>query len=147
RRPRVRLSRETPGQLHVGQPDRISWLVENRGGFPLVLVLADRVPDGARADPPTLLVDAPPRSRTTLEYRLTPTERGMAAFGDLDYRIRGPLGLAWSQERLPARQEVRIFPHLANSKAAELAERRALLRQAGSHRYRWRGTGTSFESL
>ena len=71
----------------------------------------------------------------------------MAAFGDLDYRIRGPLGLAWSQKRLPARLEIRCLPHLANAKAAELAERRALLRQAGSHRYRWRGAGTSFESL
>src|SRR5262249_25263322 len=32
-------------------------------------------------------------------------------------------------------------------KAAELAERRALLRQAGSPRYRWRGARPSFESL
>ena len=71
-------------------------------------------------------------------YELIPSERGMAAFGDLDYRIRGPLGLAWLQKRLPARLEIRCLPHLANAKAAELAERRALLRQAGSHRYRWR---------
>ena len=147
KRPRLRLYRETPGQLHVDQPDRIAWIVENQSGFPLALELSDRVPDGARADPPTLEVNAPPRSRTTFHYELIPSERGMAAFGDLDYRIRGPLGLAWSQKRLPARLEIRCLPHLANAKAAELAERRALLRQAGSHRYRWRGAGTSFESL
>ena len=57
------------------------------------------------------------------------------------------LGLAWSQRRLPARLEIPCLPHLANAKAAELAERRALLRQAGSHRYKWRGAGTAFESL
>ena len=90
---------------------------------------------------------APPRSRTTLEYELVPTERGKVAFGDLDYRVRGRLGLAWSHQRLPARLEVPCLPHLANAKAAELAERRALLRQAGSHRYKWRGAGTAFESL
>ena len=138
RRPRLRLYRETPGQLHVDQPDRIAWIVENQSGFPLALQLSDRVPDGARADPPMLEVNAPPRSRTTFHYELVPSERGMAAFGDLDYRIRGPLGLAWMQKRLPARLEIRCLPHLANAKAAELAERRALLRQAGSHRYRWR---------
>ena len=147
RRPRLRLDRETPSQLHVDQPNRIAWIVENQGGFPLVLRLSDRVPDGARADPPTLEVNAPPRSRTTFPYQLIASERGMAAFGDLDYRIRGPLGLAWTQKRLPARLEIRSLPHLANARAAELAERRALLRQAGSHRYRWRGAGTAFESL
>jgi uncharacterized protein (DUF58 family) len=88
-----------------------------------------------------------PRARTTVHYELIPTHRGIASFGDLDYRIRGPLGLAWLQKRLPARLNIRCLPHLANAKAAELAERRALLRQAGSHRYRWRGTGTAFESV
>jgi uncharacterized protein (DUF58 family) len=147
KRTRLRLERQAPGQLHVDQPHRIAWIVENPGELPLALQLSDRVPEGARADPPTLEVNAPPRSRTTFPYELIPSERGMAAFGDLDYRIRGPLGLAWSQKRLPARLELRCLPHLANAKAAELAERRALLRQAGSHRYRWRGAGTSFESL
>jgi uncharacterized protein (DUF58 family) len=146
-RPRLRLYRDTPGQLHVDQADRIGWIVENQSGFPLALVLSDRVPDGARADPGVLEVSVPPRARTTFYYELVPAERGIAAFGDLDYRIRGPLGLAWVQKRLPARQEIRCLPHLANAKAAELAERRALLPQAGSHRYRWRGAGTAFESL
>jgi uncharacterized protein (DUF58 family) len=147
KRTRLRLDRETPSQLHVDQPERIAWIVENPSGFPLMLQLSDRIPDGARADPATLEVNAPARSRTTIPYALIPAERGMVAFGDLDYRIRGPLGLAWVQKRLPARLEMRCLPHLANAKAAELAERRALLRQAGSHRYRWRGAGTAFESL
>jgi uncharacterized protein (DUF58 family) len=147
KRPRLRLYREAPGQLHIDQPDQIAWIVENQSGFPLVLELSDRVPNGARADPSTLEAKIPPRSRMTFHYELIPSERGMTAFGDLDYRIRGPLGLAWLQKRLPARLEIRCLPHLANAKAAELAERRALLRQAGSHRYRWRGAGTAFESL
>jgi len=147
KRPRFRLYRETPGQLHIDQPDRITWIVENQSGFPLALELFDRAPDGARSDPPTLEVNVPPRSRTAFHYELVPSRRGMTAFGDLDYRIRGPLALAWLQKRLSARLEIRCMPHLANAKAAELAERRALLRQAGSHRYRWRGAGTAFESL
>jgi uncharacterized protein (DUF58 family) len=147
KQPRLRLYREAPAQLYVEQSNRIAWVVENQNAFPLELVLSDRVPEGARADPHVLELKAPPRSRTTLEYDLVPTGRGMVAFGDLDYRIRGRLGLAWRQLKLRARLEVPCLPHLANAKAAELAERRALLRQAGSHRYRWRGAGTAFESL
>ena len=144
---RLRLDREAPAQLYVEQANRIGWVVENPNAFPLELVLSDRVPQGATADPHVLELKARPRSRTTLEYELVPTARGLVAFGDLDFRVRGRLGLAWSQKKLPARLELPCLPHLANAKAAELAERRALLRQAGSHRYRWRGAGTAFESL
>jgi uncharacterized protein (DUF58 family) len=143
----LRFHREAPGQLYVDQPNRVDWIVENQGAVSMGIQLSDRLPTGARAEPPTLELEAPNRSRTVLHYEVFPSERGMVAFGDLDYRVRGRLGLAWSQKRQPARLEIPCLPYLANAKAAELAERRALLRQAGSHRYRWRGAGTSFESL
>jgi uncharacterized protein (DUF58 family) len=144
---RLRLDREAPGQLYVDQPNRIAWIIENQSAFPLFLELSDRVPGGATAEPPTLAVHSPPRSIMTRQYELLPFERGLVCFGDLDYRMRGRLGLAWTQKRLPARLEIPYLPYLANAKAAELAERRALLRQAGSHRFKWRGSGTSIESL
>jgi uncharacterized protein (DUF58 family) len=146
-RSRFRLDRVQPRQLHLEQSNRVGWIVENQGTAPLALQLADRAPNGARVEPEMLEVTLSARSRATVHYDVIPTERGMATFGDLDYRIRGTLGLAWAQRRLPARLEVRCLPQLANAKAAELAERRALMRQAGSHRYRWRGAGTAFESL
>jgi uncharacterized protein (DUF58 family) len=147
RRSAVRLHRVAPEQLHVDQAVRVTWIVENRGESALRLILADRVPEGARATPLVLEVEVPRRTRTPFFFELVPTRRGPTAFGDLDYRACGPLGLAWSQRRLPARHEFRCMPHLANDRAADLAERRALLRQADSHRFRWRGAGTSFESL
>jgi uncharacterized protein (DUF58 family) len=147
RRQRLLLERQTPLQLHVDEPQRITWVVENRGDGGVALVLCDAVPPGAGAEPRTLAVTLAARSRTTLHYELVPRQRGLTAFGDLSYRVKGPLGLAWRQLRLPARLEIRCLPYLANWKAAELAERRALMRQMGSHRYRWRGSGTLFESL
>ncbi len=144
---RVSFEREAPTQLHVDQPNPVSWIVENLTDSRLALLLSDRVPEGSIANPRVLEVDARPRSRTKATFNLVPSLRGPAAFGDLDYRIRGPLGLAWTQKRFPNRLELRCLPHLANAKAAELAERRALLRQAGSHRFRWRGAGSAFESL
>lgn len=144
---RVNLYRDAPSRLFVDQPNTVTWIVENSNEFAVALELADRFPAHARAEPVVIAVVAPPRSRGAFPYNLVPVERGPAVFGDLDYRIRGIFGLAWTQKRLAAPLELRTLPHLANAKAADLAERRALMRQSGSRRYRWRGAGTSFESL
>jgi len=143
----LRMERQSPAQLYVDQPQTISWTVENRSSHGLALQLADGIPSASQARPDILELLVPPGTRTTAHYELVPGRRGPAAFGDLTYRVRGPLGLAWRQRQWPAAMPVRCLPHLADWKTAELAERRALMRQAGSHRYRWRGSGTVFESL
>lgn len=147
RRPRLRFDRQNPLQLHVDQRQRITWWVENRSPFAVSLQLADAAPPGASAEPLTSLVNVAARTRAAVTYDLVPHQRGPTGFGDLTYRVRGPLGLAWRQKRWPAAAALRCLPHLANWTVAELAERRALMRQGGSHRYRWRGAGTIFESL
>lgn len=147
RRLPLRIERQVPTQLYVDQPQRIDLVVENQSELSLMLRLCDGVPPASRAEPLILEVASAPRSRMTFHYDLIPSRRGPTAFGDLTYRILGPLGLAWRQKRLSARLPIRCLPHLANAKTAELAERRALMRQIGSHRYRWRGAGTMFESL
>lgn len=147
--------RRVPRQLYIDQPHEIEWIVDNRGHRPVTIELRDLPPEGAALSFP-IAKDRHPRqfaetvaarSRVRLQYTLTPRVRGDSAFGDMFYRVRGRLGLAWKQRRLPAAQPVRCLPHLANWTAAELAARAALVRQSGSHRYRWRGTGTVFESL
>ncbi len=139
--------RIAPNRLFLDQPEKIAWIVVNSSNSALKLVLADSVPESCRAEPSTFRLEAPPRSRQEIHYDLVAHERGEAEFGDLAYRIQGPIGLAWAQKRSPAPLSLFCLPYLAGAKAAELAERRALLRQAGSHRYRFRGAGTSFESL
>jgi len=147
RRPRLRLQRVAPDRLHVDQPHTILWRVENRSPFAVRIRLRDHQPAHARREPQELAATIPPQSLHTLTYQCTPARRGDDRFGNAVYRIRGPLGLAWVERVQPAEHPVRVLPHLAHGKAAELAERRALVRQSGSHRYRWRGSGTIFESL
>lgn len=144
---RLTLTRSAPTQIHIDQSHLIAWVAENRGAEPVLVQLQDQLPEGSQVDQRTLSALLPPNSRTRLEYHLIPSVRGNLEFGDLDYRFQGRLGLAWKRQRQTARQAVRCYPHLANWTAAELAAREALVRQAGSHRNRWRGTGTVFESL
>ena len=144
---RVTLERRVPTQSHIDQIHQIEWIAENRSQFPAILELHDQLPQGTRTDRRILTATVAPSSRVRLEYRLIPSVRGNLEFGDLYYKIQGRLGLAWKSQKQAAKQPVRCYPHLANWTAAELAAREALVRQAGSHRYRWRGTGTVFESL
>ena len=147
RLPKLKLSREAPHQLHVKQQHQILWHVENRSAFALTLQLHDPPPRACIAEPEISKGRVPAHAVGTLTYKLTPQERGDAAFGAMTYRVQGPLGLSMVQRRLPAPQPVRILPTLANWTAGDLAQRKALARQSGSHRYRWRGAGTVFESL
>lgn len=141
------LRREAPDRIHIDQPAPVVWWIENRGRFPAELQLRDQPPEGVEVTPRELRSRIGPQARQRLEYSLVPSVRGDLKFGNLDYRVGGRLGLAWKQRRQPAEQPVRCYPQLANWKAGELAVREAMVRQAGSHRYRWRGTGTMFESL
>jgi uncharacterized protein (DUF58 family) len=144
---RLLLQRNAPAQIHIRHSHAIEWVAENRTPYPLVVELRDQLPAGTVADRRILAARIVPHTRVRLPYQLVPAQRGNLAFGDLFYRVQGRLGLAWRLRRLDAAQPVRCYPYLGNWKVAELATREVLLRQAGNHRYRWRGTGTVFESL
>jgi uncharacterized protein (DUF58 family) len=144
---RVDLRREAPPQLYVDQPQSVCWRLENRDIEEIVVELCDWLPESGTGTPDRLAARLPARSRVTASYQLRVTRRGPLSFGDATARICGPLGLCWRQFRVRARQPIRSLPHLGNRKAAELAASTALVRQGGSHRYRWRGAGTVFESL
>jgi uncharacterized protein (DUF58 family) len=145
--PRIDLRREPPLQLYVDQPQPVHWRIENRDVDEVTLELRDRLPQSGVAVPDRMTARIPGRSRGTVSYHLRVTRRGPLSFGDATCRLRGPLGLCWRQFRITAPDAVRSLPHLGNRKAAELAASTALVRQGGSHRYRWRGAGTVFESL
>lgn len=134
-------------QLYVDQWQPVEWTIENRDLGPALVQLRDQTPESGTADPDRLEALLPARSRKTVVYRLRVSQRGFLTFGNAICRIRGPLGLTWRQFHVAAAQPIRSMPHLANWRAAQLVARKALMRQAGSHRYRWRGAGTLFESL
>ncbi|HET6323925.1 MAG TPA: DUF58 domain-containing protein [Planctomycetaceae bacterium] len=144
---RIELRREPPNQLYVDQSLPVTWRIENRNIEGISLELRDQLPQSGAAVPDRMSASIPGRSRVSTTYQLRVTQRGQLAFGNAICRLDGPMGLCSRQFRVSAQHPVRSLPNLANSKAAELAANTALVRQGGSHRYRWRGAGTVFESL
>src|SRR5439155_23246824 len=108
---KVHAERERPARLSVGVDNDITILLENHGGRRQI-ILRDDPPQGFHADPPLLEVNLPAHGWVRLNYRLLPTERGRFFYGDIHVRSRGPLGLAWIDRVLPAREEVQDYPNL-----------------------------------
>src|SRR5262245_38963264 len=112
RRWALTVRRELPARLSVGTANPVTLLVENRGNRTMRVVIRDEAPATFRAEPPLLEVEVPPHTWVRVPYQVVPTERGDFAFGDVQVRARGALGLALVDKSLPARQRVQVYPNL-----------------------------------
>ncbi len=105
--------------------------------------LHDRIARVEEPGPATLDGRTPLRLAT----RVHPRSRGRFALGPVHARLAGRLGLAERQIRFSPALTVRVVPGLAEKAQAARILRRAARAAAGQRRTRWRGQGTSFESL
>jgi uncharacterized protein (DUF58 family) len=102
----------------------------------------------ARARSPELPLELTlaPGEWATVRYTVVPSARGAFVLGDHHARWASPLGLWLRQRRLPARDEIRVYPDLQAVRAYELLARQdreyALWRTV-----RLRGGESEFERL
>src|SRR5262249_50708244 len=104
----------------------------------------DEPPPTFAAQPSLLTVTVPAHTWVRLPYRLLPNGRGNFAFGDLHLRLRGPLGLAWSDRTVRAAQRFQVYPNLQEVRRYEAMLRSAFLRTGGYHLRRMPGVGREF---
>lgn len=151
--PAPEVERHVPAQLSLGERGtaRITVRVRRAGPAarrPTRLRVTDDLPPGVeRLDPDVVERTAPPAGTAEVVYRFRPRSRGVHRFGDAHVRVRGPLGLAWRQRRIPVRDDVLVLPGLIEMRRRRLLGLRERLRRAGLRNTRQRGEGRSFESL
>jgi uncharacterized protein (DUF58 family) len=143
-RSELRVSREKPARLSVGINNEIALMVENRSRRRIDLLVRDETPDGFGVDPPQLYARIPARGWARLVYRLLPTARGNAHFGDIHVRLRCPLGLAWIDRTFDAEQIAQVYPNLLEVRRYEAMVRTTLVRQGGYHIKRLPGASKEF---
>jgi len=141
---RLSVRREQPALLSLGVANDIVIVVENTGARHLEIIVRDDPPRGFPAEPSLLTTTVPAHAWVRLAYRLLPTERGNFAYGDLHVRLRGPLGLAWSDRVLRAAEKVQVYPNLLEVRRYEAMVRSTLLRTGGYHIKRMPGVGREF---
>jgi uncharacterized protein (DUF58 family) len=140
----LRATRERPARLSVGINNEVILLLENRGRRRLRVVVRDEPPAGFPIEPALLDATLPPHAWVRLAYRVLPTDRGDFHFGDIHVRCRGPLGLAWVDRSLPAREDVQVYPNLLEVRRYEAMVRTTLVHTGGYHVRRRPGAGREF---
>lgn len=144
----LRVERHSPRRLALGGTGRCEVSVENRSPRPVRLRVTDDLPEilGREGDEVREAAVAP-GGTAALGYGLRALRRGDAAVGDLHLRVLGPLGLVWTQRRLPRADPLRVQPGVLEVRRYRLLGLRNRLREAGFRSVRQRGEGRSFESL
>jgi len=143
----VHVERILERKLSLGVVNRIALSIENRSRWRVDLTIRDEPPAGFVAPDLDVRVRMQPHEHLSAAYEATPPKRGRFSFGDLSVRGRSFLGLSLWQGRIPAGQEVDVYPDIQSVARFDLLLRAHRLEEAGFRRARARGAGTEFESL
>jgi uncharacterized protein (DUF58 family) len=141
---RLRVRRERPARLSLGVDNDVTLVVDNHAPLRLRITVRDEAPSLFRVEPQLLDGSIPSHGWVRLVYRLLPTERGNFSFGDVWLRIRGPLGLARVDRRVPAAEPVQVYPNLLEVRRYEALVRTTLVRAGGYRAKRLPGAGREF---
>jgi len=142
----IQAQRRSPRHLLQGVSQEIEIVVGNWADLPKNLKVRDQTPLGWEAAP-VLKSRVPARSELVLRYSVTPPERGVYGFGDLDLRVEGPLRLIQRPIPVPASEEIRVLPCLQTLRYPDLIAYRRRARHWGLRQIKWRERGREFESL
>jgi uncharacterized protein (DUF58 family) len=142
----IEAKRRSPRHLLRKAAQEIEIVLSNWADLPKNIKVRDQTPSGWEAAP-VLASMVPARSEVVLRYPVTPPERGVYGFGDLDARVEGPLRLIQRPLRVPAAEEIRVLPCLQTLRYADLIAYRRRARHWGLRQIKWREKGRDFESL
>lgn len=134
-------------KLSVGTENRVEIDLRSRSPLSLTLLVKDDPPWQFNTPARQQQLRLAPYDTRRISYVTIPQARGDYQFGDIHLRGRSRLGLSWWQRRIPAQQQVKVYPNLLQVHQYNLLARADRLQQVGFRRLRRLGEGTEFESL
>ena len=145
---RVRIERHFGGRFAVGAETDVRVEIANQTPRDISLIIKDEYPpqmklSGARE----ARVDIDAQTTATMIYGLTPPKRGRFEFGLIAVRYLSRWRLVWSQTRVGASVQVKVYPNMRRAREAELRALGARSFVAARRKSQWRGEGREFESL
>lgn len=142
----VRLSRELPGAIRLGESADSELTVFNEGRRRMRGVARDAWQPSAGASPRRFRLSIEPGRQLVARTVLTPFRRGERSASAVTLRTVGPLHLGGRQATHPLPGAVRVLPRFSSRK--HLPSRLARLRELdGRTSVMIRGQGTEFDSL
>lgn len=140
--------REFNKRFAIGDPTRVSVIIENATPRPIYLKIKDEYPAEMKLDE-TREAEFEVAAQTNAEffYDLTPPMRGRYEFGSTAVRFLSRLGLVWCQAALGSPQGVKVYPNMRRAREMELKALGARSFLAIQRRAVRRGEGREFESM
>ncbi|MBD0335063.1 MAG: DUF58 domain-containing protein [Cyanobacteria bacterium Co-bin13] len=141
---RVEVTRSPLQRLSIGRDNPLT-LTLKPGPQAAELRIYDHYPAEFAGTPMPLVASVSAGQPTELTYTVNPKHRGEYAWGDVQVQQRGPLGLAWSDWKLPLADKVAVYPDLIGLRQLSI---RLALQSTGTLRQQRRlGVGTEFAEL
>ncbi len=144
---RFDVEREHDEKLSLGAENPIHLHLRNRSRYGAQFWLRDEAPEAFRIETRVLNGSVPPHGSWQGLYHVHPLRRGDYQFGNLTLRWRSPLGLIVRQARIPAEEQIKVYPNLLDVRRYDMLLRRNRLQEMGLRNTRMFGEGTEFERL
>lgn len=142
------LHREFDRRFAIGDPTRVSILIENASDKTVSLKLKDEYPPEMKLDETrSAEFDVAANSTAEFYYHLTPVKRGSYSFGSTAIRYRSRFGLLWCQALLGNPETVKVYPNMRRAREMELKALGPRSFVAIQRRAVRRGEGREFESM
>ncbi|HET9782657.1 MAG TPA: DUF58 domain-containing protein [Candidatus Dormibacteraeota bacterium] len=147
RRAGYSVRRTTPDPFSLGEPEEVAIVITNRAAAGLTARVADHAPHELSPWPRELDGRFDQTGILRVAYTTYSPRRGAYAFGPVDLQVWRENGWWRRQVRLPASQNVAVFPNVIAIKRIQLSLRRGLRAMAGMRRARPPGASTAFAGL
>ncbi|MBK9215056.1 MAG: DUF58 domain-containing protein [Chloracidobacterium sp.] len=144
----VVFTREFDRRFAIGDPAKVSLLVENQSSSDMWLRIKDEYPSRMHLDEEReaeFTVFA--HGTAEFYYHLTPTRRGAYTFGKTAVRFLSRFGLVWCPAVMGEPQTVKVYPNMRRAREMELKALGARSFLAIQRRSIKRGEGREFESM
>ncbi len=141
------IAREVPDPFAMRRPGRIAYRLTNFSRLARRCAILEAPLALLQFDVDELQASVPAQSAVTVKRPVTPVLRGTGMLESLYVWYESPLGLLRRRLRVPAPQEVRVYPDLSAVERYGSLHVRNRLIEAGLRRMRLRGSGTEPESV
>jgi uncharacterized protein (DUF58 family) len=146
RRAVLRVERTAPRRFSLGEGHEVVLSLRSFAPFPVRVEARDEPPASFERRHPAFEAALGAYGEARHRYEVVPTRRGDHPFGDVSWRLRGPLGFAALAGRAPVETRARVYPSLKGLRRLELAAR-FLEKSSGFRLFRREGGGREFEKL
>lgn len=144
----VLVDREFDRRFAIGDPTKVSVVIDNSSNRDLKLRIKDEYPAEMRLDEgreAEFTVFA--HGTAEFFYHLTPIKRGSYSFGRTAIRYLSRFGLIWCQVEMGEAETVKVYPNMRRAREMELKALGARSFLAIQRRAVRRGEGREFESM